>query len=183
MKKLTSLILSSALLLGTAACQNTAKTSADAPDNTGTSTTASSPDAAMTNTGASTTAGSPDAAGNTAMAPNASASPDAGAMQTTQKDSQSDVRRAQLNSDIRAREQRNNTNGGDAQRANGDLESEVRSKLEANIQKGLLAVQAKDGVVTVSGTVANQKDLSKIDPLAKEIKGVKSVVNKATVAQ
>lgn len=166
MKKLTSLVLSSALLLGTAACQNAAQTSANAPDNAGASTTASSPDAA-----------------NTAMAPDASPSPDAGAMQATQKDSQSDVRRAQLNSDIRAREQRNNTDGGDAQRANGDLESEVRSKLEANIQKGLLAVQAEDGVVTVSGTVPNQQDLSKIDPLAKEIKGVKSVVNKATVAQ
>lgn len=166
MKKLTSLLISSVLILSTAACQNAAKTSADAPNNTETSTTASSPDAA-----------------NTTMAPNASASPQADAVQTTQQDSQSDIRKNQLNADIRASEQRNNITGGDAQRDNGDLESEVRSKLEANIQKGLLAVQAEDGVVTVSGTVPNQQDLSKIDPLAKEIKGVKSVVNKATVAQ
>lgn len=167
MKKLTSLIISSILLLGTAACQNAAKTSADAPDNTGTSTTASAPDTAA----------------STAASPSASASPDASATQTTQQDSQSAVRRAQLNSDIRANEQRNDVTGGDAEKADSDLASEVRSKLEANIQKGLLAVQAKDGAVTVSGTVPNQQDLSKIDPLAKEIKGVKSVVNKATVAQ
>jgi hypothetical protein len=41
-----------------------------------------------------------------------------------------------LNSDIRAREQRNNVTGGDGDRANSNLASEVRSKLEANIPRG-----------------------------------------------
>jgi len=154
MQKLAFLIISGALVLGTVACQDAAQTSADAPD-------ANAP-------------ASPAAS---------SASPDANTVQSTQNDAQSAVRRAQLNSDIRANEQRNNMTGGDANRTDGALESEVRSKLEANIQKGLLAVQAQDGVVTVSGTVPNQQDLSKIEPLAKEIKGVQSVVNKATVAQ
>lgn len=86
-----------------------------------------------------------------------------------------EVRRNQLNSDIRAREQRNNVAEDDAQRADRDLESEVRSKLEANIPKGQLAVQAKDGAVIITGSVPNQQDMSKIEPLAKEIKGVKSV--------
>lgn len=109
-------------------------------------------------------------------------SPGTESVQNTQEDAGSQVRRDQLNADIRAREQRNNITGGDADRADGDLESEVRSKLEANIQKGQLTVDAEDGVVTVGGTVPNQQDLAKIQPLAQKIKGVKSVNVRATVA-
>jgi hypothetical protein len=47
------------------------------------------------------------------------------------KDATSQIRRDQLNADIRAREQRNNITGGDTNRASSDLASEVRSKLEA----------------------------------------------------
>ncbi|MEH2151902.1 BON domain-containing protein [Nostoc sp.] len=109
--------------------------------------------------------------------------PTAQTTQASQQDAQSEVRRKQANSDIRAREQRNNTTGGDTQRAKGDLASEVRSKLEVNIPKSLLTVTAADnGTVTVSGTVNNQQELAKIEKLAKEIKGVKTVVVKATVA-
>lgn len=103
--------------------------------------------------------------------------------QAAQQDAQSQVRRDQLNSDIRSREQRNNATGGDTKRAEDDLESEVRSKLEANIPNGALTVVAEDnGTVTIGGTVNNQAQLAKIEPLAKEIKGVKNVVVKATVA-
>ena len=148
MKKLTSFLLSSVLLLGTVACENAAKTSSDAPN-----TVQESPTAQDTET-----------------------------VETSKDDAQSEIRKKQLNSDIRAREERNNTDGGDAVRADGDLESEVRSKLEANIPKSQLAVEAEDGVVTVTGTLPNEKDLSKIEPLSKEIKGVNSVVNKVTFA-
>jgi hyperosmotically inducible periplasmic protein len=109
-------------------------------------------------------------------------SPTANNTETTQDDAQSDVRKNQLESDIRAREQRNDATGGDVDRADGDLQSEVRSKLEANIPNGLLTVDAKDGVVTVGGTVTNQDQLAKIEPLAKEIKGVSQVIVNATVA-
>ncbi|MGE5660456.1 MAG: BON domain-containing protein [Actinomycetota bacterium] len=148
MKKLTAFLVSGLLLLGTAACENAAKSSANAPNNT-----TESPKA-----------------------------PDAKTVQNDKADATGDVRRSQLNSDIRAREQRNNVTGGDAQRANGDLESEVRSKLEANIPAGQLTIAAKDGAVTVSGTVPTSEQLAKIEPLAKEIKGVKTVTNKAVVA-
>ncbi|MEH1886863.1 MULTISPECIES: BON domain-containing protein [unclassified Nostoc] len=108
--------------------------------------------------------------------------PTAKITQASQQDAQSEVRRKQLDADIRAREQRNNTTGGDTQRAKGDLSSEVRSKLEANIPKSQLTVNASgDGIVTVGGTVSNQKELAKIEPLSKQIKGVKTVVVKATV--
>ncbi|MBN3960445.1 BON domain-containing protein [Nostoc sp. NMS8] len=109
--------------------------------------------------------------------------PTAKTTEASQQDAQSEVRRRQLNEDIRAREQRNNATGGDTTRAKGDLASEVRSKLEANIPKGQLTVNAADGgVVTVAGTVSNQQELAKIETLAKQIKGVKTVVVKATVA-
>ena len=123
---------------------------------------------------------STDAPNSTQESPEA---PDAETVQNSQEDAQSQIRRNQLNSDIRSREQRNNITGDDAIRSEDDLESEVRSKLEANIPKSQLTVEATvDGTVTVSGTIPNQQDLSKIEPLSKEIKGVKSVVNKVTFA-
>jgi osmotically-inducible protein OsmY len=149
MKKFIPLLLSSVLVIGAAGCQNAAKTSASAPDNT-----SESPK-----------------------------SPDVQTTQTNQNDAQSQIRKDQLNSDIRAHEQRNNaTNNGGTDRNGNALASEVRDKLEANIPDSQLAVQAKNGTVTVAGTVANPKDLSKIVPEASKIKGVKNVVNKASVA-
>ncbi|AUT03993.1 transporter [Nostoc sp. CENA543] len=148
MKKLTPFIISCVLVVGAAACQDTAKTTVTAP----------APDEQPT-------------------------APTAQVTQEAQQDAQSELRRRQLNEDIRAREQRNNATGGDRERAEGDLASEVRSKLEANIPNGQLTVNAKeDGTVTVSGTVNNQEQLAKIEPLAKEIKGVTQVVVNATVA-
>ncbi|MCF4965620.1 BON domain-containing protein [Nostoc sp. CMAA1605] len=148
MKKLTPFIISCVLVVGTAACQDTAKTTVNAP----------APDEKPT-------------------------APTAQVTQEAQQDAQSELRRRQLNEDIRAREQRNNATGGDQERAGGDLASEVRSKLEANIPNGQLTVNAKeDGTVTVSGTVNNQEQLAKIEPLAKEIKGVTQVIVNATVA-
>lgn len=108
--------------------------------------------------------------------------PDAQTAQQTQSDATSEVRKAQIESDIRAREGRNDVGGDDAQRADADLKSEVRGKLEANIPASQLVVDAEEGAVTVTGTVSTQEQLSKIDPLAKEIKGVKSVINNVTIA-
>lgn len=123
---------------------------------------------------------SESAPGNVNEAPQ---TPSAQTTEASQKDAQSELRRRQLNEDIRAREQRNNATGGDANRAEADIASEVRSKLEANIPGGQLTVAAKDGTVTVGGTVPNQDQIAKIEPLSKEIKGVKTVVVKAIVAQ
>lgn len=148
MKKITTLVLSSVLLIGTVACSNNAKTSADAPNSTG-----KTGDVPTTETA-----------------------------QNNQNDATSKVRRDQLNSDIRAAEQRNDMTGGDADRANSELSGEVRSKLEANIPNGKLTVTAKDGAIVVSGSVQTQEQLDKIEPLTKQIKGVKSVSVVAKVA-
>jgi hypothetical protein len=120
-------------------------------------------------------------------APNSTANngqpPAANTTNANQNDATSKTRLNQLNSDIRAREQRNKAGGDQLARADNDLKSEVRDKLEANIPKSNLTVDAKDGAVTVSGNVPTQNDLNKIEPLAKQIKGVKSVAVKASVAQ
>lgn len=92
--------------------------------------------------------------------------------QTSQDDSTSELRRRQLNSDVRAREQRGDAVGG---KTDGDLASQVRSKLEANLPSSALTVAANDGAVTVTGTVVENSQLAKIEPLAKEISGVESV--------
>jgi osmotically-inducible protein OsmY len=122
----------------------------------------------------------------TVSAPNPHESPEIPNVQTTQaarEDAQSGVRRDQMNADIRAREQRNNITGGGTQRTAGDLASEVRSKLEANRPDAQLTVNTvKDGTVVVSGTVNNQEQLAKIQPAAKEIKGVRDVVVRVIVA-
>ncbi|AFZ20617.1 BON domain-containing protein [Allocoleopsis franciscana] len=91
-------------------------------------------------------------------------------------DSTSPIRRAQANSDIRAREQRYNTfRQGDGERSDQNLQSEVRSKLEVNIPRSQLTVQANEGVITVVGYVQTQQELEKIEPLAREIRGVRDV--------
>lgn len=96
-------------------------------------------------------------------------------------DAQSDIRKKQIESDIRAREQRNAIAGDTQKRDPEDLASEVRGKLEANIPSSKLTVTAKDADVTVSGTVASQDQLAKIKPLALQIKGVKTAIVKAVV--
>lgn len=102
--------------------------------------------------------------------------------QTNQDDATNEMRRKQLNADIRAREQRNDIAGDQTVKADSDLKSEVRSKLEANLPASALAIDAKDGVITVTGSVVNDNQLQKIEALAKEVKGVKSVVINATVS-
>ena len=93
----------------------------------------------------------------------------------TKDDASNETRQKQLNSDIRAREQRNNIAGDRTKRADSDLESEVRAKIEANIPRAKLTVEAKDGAVVILGTVPDQKEYDTIAPLAKEILGVKKV--------
>ena len=100
---------------------------------------------------------------------------DATMVEDTLEDAENEIRQDQLNADIRAREQRNDLFGDQEERADSDLESEVRAKLEANIPRSKLTVQAKDGKVIIVGTVPDQKEYETIEPLAKEILGVKEV--------
>lgn len=139
MKKLSTFLLSSILLMGVASCNNPAQTSADAPDS-------------MTDE-----------------------VEEKREVEETKEDAASEIRQDQLNSDIRAREQRNEVLGNEQVRADSDLESEVRAKLEANIPRSKLAVEAEDGAVAITGTVPDQKEYETVEPLAKEIKGVKAV--------
>lgn len=96
-------------------------------------------------------------------------------VEETLEDATSEVRQEQLDSDIRAREQRNDVFGEQEVRADSDIESEVRAKLEVNIPRSKLTVDAEDGAVMITGTVPGEKEYSTIEPLAREITGVDTV--------
>ena len=149
MKKFTSVLISSLLLIGTVACNNVAKTARKR---------LTQPTPRHNHT-------------------------DVEKAQDIHKDANSETRRKQLNADIRAREQRNQAAGKDPNRSDADIESEVRSKLEANLPDSQLTVDAKDGNVSISGTVPSQPQYQRIEPLAKQIYGVKGVSVKVAVVQ
>ncbi|AFZ33826.1 transport-associated protein [Stanieria cyanosphaera PCC 7437] len=117
--------------------------------------------------GARTSSDAPDTTGGNVNNPER--------VQETKEDGVSEVRRDQLNSDIRAREQRNDIAGNQNVRDDSDLESQVRAKLEANIPRSQLRVEAENGTVVVAGTVPSQDEYNKIEPLANEIRGVNAV--------
>jgi hyperosmotically inducible periplasmic protein len=127
-------------------------------------------------TSASTNTNVPDAAKKENQAPSKQTA------QQDQGDATNETRKKQLESDIRSREQRNEVAGSTTSRTDGDLESEIRSKLEANLPASQITVDAKDGVVTIKGTVPTPEQRSKVKSLAMEIKGAKSIVDKTTVA-
>lgn len=102
-------------------------------------------------------------------------------VEETLEDANSEIRQDQLNSDIRAREQRNDLFGEQTERDDSDLESEVRAKLEANIPRAKLTVDAEDGNVEIVGTVPSQEEYETIQPLAEEILGVKTVTMEVEV--
>lgn len=116
---------------------------------------------------ARTSADAPDSIDETAEEP--------AQVEETLEDATSEVRQDQLSSDIRAREQRNDVIGEQEVRDDSDLESEVRAKLEANIPRSKLTIEAEDGNVIIAGSVPGEKEYSTILPLAQEITGVDSV--------
>lgn len=106
---------------------------------------------------------------------------------TTQDAPLSETRKKQIESDARAKEQRNEVAGepqksGDSQKSTEEnLASQVRDKLEVNLPGDKLTVTNKNADITVSGEVKTQEELARIKPLVMEIKGVKSVMVKAVV--
>lgn len=127
---------------------------------------------------AKTSTTAPNTPNETALEPNPS-----NVERAAEQDGVSQLRRRQLNADIRAREQRTNLDRGSGERQEADLESEVRSKLEANIPAGQLAVDANsEGIVTISGNVPTYEQLGKIEPLAQQINGVRETIVRVTVS-
>lgn len=61
----------------------------------------------------------------------------------------------------------------------------IRQKLAADpiVKGGAIEVVAKEGVVTLSGTVEEEKQKNKAGQIAKKVNGVKSVVNQIMLAR
>src|ERR1041385_8867256 len=62
---------------------------------------------------------------------------------------------------------------------------QVRMKLAGDtvVKGGALNVEAKDGIVTLSGNVQTEKQKGKAERLAHKVKGVKNVVNQLKVVK
>ncbi|MDM9384816.1 BON domain-containing protein [Chlorogloeopsis sp. ULAP01] len=65
----------------------------------------------------------------------------------------------------------------------GNITAAVNKHLQEKLPGSKLeAVDNKNGAVTVKGTVPSQADLKKVEPLTKEVQGVKTVKVEAKVA-
>jgi|UPI000370504A osmotically-inducible protein OsmY len=62
-----------------------------------------------------------------------------------------------------------------------DLISAVSKHLKEKLPGSKLEVEGQDGAITVKGTVPSPAELKKVVPLAKEVKGVKTVKVEAKV--
>ncbi len=64
-----------------------------------------------------------------------------------------------------------------------NISDKVQVKLAQDtvVKGGALKIDVKDGVVTISGKVANENQKSKAEKLAKKVQGVKSVNNQILV--
>jgi hyperosmotically inducible protein len=67
----------------------------------------------------------------------------------------------------------------DKQVSDDSISDHVRLRLasDPDVKGGALAVEVKDGVVTIGGNVESQRQKDKASKLAKKVKGVKQVVN------
>jgi hyperosmotically inducible periplasmic protein len=92
-----------------------------------------------------------------------------------QKDATSDMRRKQLENDMRARMQRAKAT---KKMTNGDVESLVRDQLEYNMPKRSLNVKANNGTVILEGKVASKAEANQAIQIAKSVPGVKRVTSK-----
>ncbi|MBC7879904.1 MAG: BON domain-containing protein [Anaerolineae bacterium] len=92
-----------------------------------------------------------------------------------QKDATSDMRRKQLESDMRARMQRAKVT---KKMTNGDVESLVRDQLEYNMPKRSLNVKANNGTVILEGKVASKAEANQAIQITKSVPGVKRVTSK-----
>jgi len=71
-----------------------------------------------------------------------------------------------------------------ALRADDDaIVDKVRQRLnnDPDVKGSRLSIEAKDGVVTLKGTVTEERFKSKADKLTRRVAGVKNVVNQLTV--
>ena len=69
--------------------------------------------------------------------------------------------------------------------SDGAISDQVMIKLSSDpvVKGGGLHADVKDGVVTLTGSVAEQKQKDKATKIAKGVKGVKQVINNITVAK
>ena len=75
--------------------------------------------------------------------------------------------------------------GADKPVTDDSISDYVRLKLagDPDVKGGALAVDVKNGVVTIGGIVETQRQKDKASKLARKVKGVKQVVNNITLKE
>jgi hyperosmotically inducible protein len=75
--------------------------------------------------------------------------------------------------------------GSDKPVSDNAISDQVMIKLTSDptVKGGALKADVKDAVVTLSGTVTEQKQKDKAAKIAKSVKGVKQVVNNITISK
>ncbi|CAB3776734.1 BON domain-containing protein [Paraburkholderia caffeinilytica] len=76
-----------------------------------------------------------------------------------------------------------NTVRGTASAANRALRKQLYAALakRSEIDAGSISITAKDGIVTVNGTVPDAEQLDEVTSIVKSVQGVVSVVNRLTI--
>jgi hyperosmotically inducible protein len=74
---------------------------------------------------------------------------------------------------------------GDKVLSDDAINDQVRIKLatDVDVKGGALGVDVKNGVVTLTGKVEQEKQRTKAARIAKKVKGVKEVVNNITIQE
>ncbi|MBD2383891.1 BON domain-containing protein [Cylindrospermum sp. FACHB-282] len=162
MKKLIPFLISGVLVAGVFGCQEAPKTSSE-----NSSTTNESAQAPVKQASQTTETTAKDATEKTKPA-------DA----TTAKDATEKTKIADATTAKGATEKTKPvvTAGSD------NVKTLALDKLKEKLPGSNLVVESKEGVVTVTGTVPAEADLKKIEPIVKQLNGVKSVKVEAKVA-
>ncbi|BAZ01840.1 transport-associated protein [Tolypothrix tenuis PCC 7101] len=173
MKKLIPLLVSSILVIGSFGCQDATKNASETPTTNEATKTAKEASANTKTTAKEAAANTKTTAKSTTETSKTPAKEAAANTKTTAKSTTE-------TSKTPAKEAAANTKTTATETATKSL---ILSKLTEKIPGSKLAVEDKDGVVTVTGTVPTTADIKKIEPLVKEQKGVKSVKVEAKAAK
>lgn len=89
------------------------------------------------------------------------------------------IRENQLESDARARRQREDLYGNEDSEADivadNELTQTVRNKLDTQLPGNKLEVSSEDGAVTISGEATSKNEMQRIKSIVNNVEGVRSV--------
>ncbi|AFZ25390.1 putative phospholipid-binding protein [Cylindrospermum stagnale PCC 7417] len=186
MKKLIPFLISGVLVAGVFGCQEAPKSSSENPTTTNESAQAPAKEASQTTETAAKTATEKTKPADTTAATEKTKIADTTAAKTaTEKTKPADTTAATEKTkiaDTTAAKTATEKTKPVVTAGSDNVKSLALGKLKDKLPGSNLVVEDKQGVVTVTGTVPTEADLKKIEPIVKQLNGVKSVKVEAKVA-